>query len=484
VPLFLKLYDPNSIVPIYAMQAELDLNSVAAAFSEAPASMDLNQIGYAGPTVTIGQQTVDHLVNIDADLVVIFAVDGNFQLPDGRLMKDVLGWTSTPFWNQGVPGWEIDCYYDATQCNGLGIYAMDANGQQIPAPGPTILFHELRHAFYMEQRVTPPEATLVADENVYRQDLGFGARDPNNDTIGCLPPASQSGGQGSAGGSACMIAAASSHVPKGGEVQELRVWRERVLRRTRFGSALFDEFIASYYRFSVRVVSEMQASSERRSLITVWLVEPLLIMFKLAKLLTEGRSAAQLEDALLADLAEWRLRARQSPADWFAGKDPSQLVADLRRCYSAWSKGEACERREELDQPDAVTKFVSEMRSLVAAVGADSPVLRWVLVQPLAAYFHVATTSSFDLANTDPTVAPIRSSLAEWIGSPPINTTYVSGMNDEDLVADLAALHRDLLQDPVSARAFCEKLLAGSLADSERVRHALAVAGFQVPNVK
>jgi hypothetical protein len=107
--------------------------------------------------------------------IIIISVPPGGVLPDGTLIDSEGGETNAPDANGN-----IIIYYDSTPNM---FYCFDTAGNQICLPGDVLLFHELAHAFHLENGdfdPVNPEVQAENDENQFRSQLGIPLRDPNN----------------------------------------------------------------------------------------------------------------------------------------------------------------------------------------------------------------------------------------------------------------------------------------------------------------
>ena len=160
---------------------------------------------------------------------------------------------------------------DVTLCGGNGYWTRGQNNAQITMPGRVLLYHELvGHALHHCNgtfNAADPEGQAIADENVLRAAIGEPQRTAHE------------GGCG--GGGNCFVATAAFGSAIAPEVQELREFRDRTLRATRWGVAFFDEWWEHYYAFSPQIVASMKRDPRMAELVRFVLVSPLVIALRL-----------------------------------------------------------------------------------------------------------------------------------------------------------------------------------------------------------
>lgn len=161
---------------------------------------------------------------------------------------------------------------DVTLCNGNGYQTKGLSNEDISISGPVMLYHELiGHALHIcngtFNAADPEEGQAIPEENVLRGILGQPLR------------GSHDGGCG--GGTNCIMATAAYGSAIAPEVQELRLFRDRILRRTDWGTQFFDDFHKYYYQFSPSVARLMAADPYAKELLRAALVAPLMTALRL-----------------------------------------------------------------------------------------------------------------------------------------------------------------------------------------------------------
>lgn len=214
---------------------------------------------------------------------------------------------------------------DAGLCNGNGYFTRGPNNAQIDMPGNVIIYHELiGHSLHICNgtfNAADPEGQAIGEENVLRAVLGLPQRTSHDG--GCKA--------GGGGGGDCYIATAAYGSPIAAEVQELRQFRDHVLRTTEWGSNFFDEFHKHYYGLSSAILPRMKADPRLTEQIRTVLVYPLIIALRLFLSLPkdpeEPADARAFVQQAASEYASW---IRQLPLIEAAPRNkPEMLVAEL-----------------------------------------------------------------------------------------------------------------------------------------------------------
>lgn len=160
---------------------------------------------------------------------------------------------------------------DTTLCNGNGYWTRGPNNSQISMPGRVLIYHELvGHGLHQCDgtfNAADPEGQAIGEENVLRGLLGLETR------------TSHEGGCG--GGTNCFIAGAAYGSQAAPQVQALRDIRDRVIRSTSWGEAVFDEIYRQYYAISPPIAARIAQDERLRTAVRVALVEPWSIALRL-----------------------------------------------------------------------------------------------------------------------------------------------------------------------------------------------------------
>lgn len=257
-----------------------------------------------------------------------------YQIPDTTLGVTTYEWVTARqqpgFTRYTVPQpgedvTSIDIVLEPTDDLGRGHWVLDSDGNKIPEPLDVIIAHELTHVedalrgnygtgLTDEQR----EERAILEENKYRRSRGMRARAGHEGGFNLKAE------RGSAVGGDCFIATAAYGSQFEDEVQELRTFRDDVLRHTRAGEEFFEAYYEKYYKLSPAIVTLMHTDPEVKEMVRWSLVAPLVNYLRLAK---------NFPRASTADLPEpWRSyleSARESFEEWTANLPRPQDFADL-----------------------------------------------------------------------------------------------------------------------------------------------------------
>ncbi|MBV8828552.1 MAG: hypothetical protein JO108_04930 [Acidobacteriaceae bacterium] len=316
-----------------------------------------------------------------------------------------------------LTGGQVNVVYETTQCNGEGYFVFDADGNQIPDPNTAILFHELSHAYHKCIGDYPgpgaaAEFQAITDENGLRAQLGLPLRDPNNNKqAGCTDCGA--GGQPPPSNN-CLIATAALGSPLAPDVVFLRHIRDSVLRCSKLGCQLFDEFWAQYYTFSPSIADKMAVSSPFRNQITRLAVQPLVQFLTWAYDYVQG--------------------------GWQADDFAARVESDLRVSAQTLST-------------DSFT--LSSLENLLGKQRNDQYIV-WGLLVPLRLYWAAAT----DLERSpDKGVIGMRvkAQIGDWLSAVPIPAGYRS-LSESEIHQDLVLLNERIFTSPELRQVFEKRL--------------------------
>jgi hypothetical protein len=218
----------------------------------------------------------------DVVLSVASVVPGVYEPSTAR---DVVGYTGCSI--SEIDGSVTGVYVtvEPTDDDGRGYYAFDVNETKIHQPLVTILAHELRHAEEFTDGVTyagveddfEREYQAIDAENHYRRTHGMPERWGHEGGNGFRVAS------GAVSGGDCFIATAAYGSELEDDVQELRSFRDDIVRSTRAGSDFYDKFFSYYSRLSPVVVQMMRADPELKEMVRWALVSPIVEFLRLAK---------------------------------------------------------------------------------------------------------------------------------------------------------------------------------------------------------
>jgi hypothetical protein len=146
-----------------------------------------------------------------------------------------------------------------------------------------------------------------------------------------------SGGGGGGGGSlGCFIVTAAYGTESAPEVELLRAFRDKSLRRTRWGSEFFEELWKYYNRVSPAIADEMSGDPELRRVLRFAIVEPWVNYMKL--MISRPDFKGMDLSGLDPKLREFMLQFQTDGDKWvksielpksFKGRDPMESVDEL-----------------------------------------------------------------------------------------------------------------------------------------------------------
>jgi hypothetical protein len=264
-----------------------------------PTVFRITYVETAGQPATADR--LNQLVNTDfGSPIVITALNGGNDPHTGR---DETGNGET--YVDSTSGSDIiRVAYDVSQACGAGIVVFDTGGNQISAPNPVILYHELSHAFHVAINQIPfpqtacpgnttDEPAAEIDENVLRTQLGLCQRDVCNhgggtgsgNTCGGSDGGSDGGppaGGCAAGNDGCFIVSATTGSAASAEVTSLRQLRDRVALLSGLSAQLIKVIYDEYAQFSPEIAAALQHDGITRQAVLEIVVRPLFAWYTLA----------------------------------------------------------------------------------------------------------------------------------------------------------------------------------------------------------
>lgn len=216
----------------------------------------------------------------------------------------------------------ITVVYDPTDDAKRGYWVEDSDGKPIAAPPDVNLVHEFGH---VEQALLglldadAPEVYPIGRENAYRQSRGLPMRKGYYGGTGLR--AMKSGG--SSGGD-CFIATAAYGSEIDPNVEQLRRFRDDVLRQTRMGRRFFDEYWSHYYRLSPEIVRMMHENDGVREMVRWSLVSPIVGFLRMAIEYPEAST-----DSVPEPWRSYLEKMREEFQSWSDHIEPPISFADL-----------------------------------------------------------------------------------------------------------------------------------------------------------
>jgi len=178
----------------------------------------------------------------------------------------------------------IDVILEPSNDLGRGHWVVDEEGKKISEPLAVIIAHELAHVedalrgnYGVGLTDAEREERAIEAENEFRRSRGMRIR------VGHEGGYDLKAEQGSITGGDCFVATAAYGAEFEDEVQELRSFRDDVLRRTRAGDEFFEAYYEKYYKLSPAIVTLMHTDPEIKELVRWSLVAPLVNYLRLAK---------------------------------------------------------------------------------------------------------------------------------------------------------------------------------------------------------
>ena len=396
---------------------------------------------------------VDDLVNGNGFTapphIVLFGVDDTFVLSDGTALKGngvaiPVGVAGNPFTAH------VAALYDVTLCGGAGVWVDQEGGGTTQNTTDVVLYHELSHCFHFVTGTTAPtsaaeEVAAETDENDMRDVRGLPHRDAQSHNGGC----------GGGTPSCCIVASLATRSPYSEEVSTFRHYREHTLRGSDVGDDFFDTLHHRYYAFSPEVVRLMGHRPALGPVVRERYVLPLLAAVELLMRYAQGRGSG-----LAALLREQRARA--DCADAF-GAGP---VGILRAGLALAADPDGPDLSGLLDRDD--TGGFGGLVRIVDTRAARDGVLNWALLETVRLWAD-AMLAVHAGAGDGEVEAPLRRSIADWLGRLPIGDLWLR-FSRLKAAEELGHLDQFLFDHQARVR------FAGRLADAVPERAATARA--------
>lgn len=393
-----------------------------------------------GPTPTRLHALVNNTGYTSPPHIVVFPVTDTFALSDGTPLKG--NGVALRLTDPANPFTAHVCtFYDITLCGGAGMWADAEGGGTTPITTDVMLYHELSHCFHFVTGTTAPtnaqeEVNAEIDENDMRDVRGLTHRDVNSHNGGC----------GGGPPSCCIVASLASESPYSAQVNQLRHFREHVLRRSEVGDDFFKHLHYDYYRFSPQIVSLMARQGELKPLVLGYFVTPLLAACDLLVACSRGRET---------DLA--RVLDGQGQDPRYAGLFAPPFLADLGAFLALADKTDE----------DAVAQAIRQGgmqlhdRDFAAFFRHIDPAtlrlefIEWALVDTLRIWQRGAALAA---ARVDAVTIneQVRRVYADWIALMPITSIW-EAFSRLDFVRELDILGQYMYQ-PEARRIFGARL--------------------------
>lgn len=361
-------------------QAEVDVTAISKVdtgmgFTENPTT-DLEgvtcvQVTYAqtqsGPTCDRLNVLVNEIGYTSPPHVVIFAVDDSFVLSDGTPLKGngialQLSDAANPFTNH------VCTFYDITLCGGEGMWVDKEGGGTTILTTEVMLYHELSHCFHFVTGTTgstsaKEERNAEIDENDMRDVSGLDHRNVDSHNGGCgggPPP------------SCCIVASLATGSTRSDEVNQLRRFREDVLRGSDIGDDFFQHLHFRYYEFSPEVCRLMNRDRALASVIRRWFVLPLLASLELLHEYTERRERR---------ITSW-VQTQVVRADRAEVYD-ARAIRTLRTHLRLLRRGDVGAVLVTLSREGVGVESAKDLFSHISAAVAADEFISWALLEPI-----------------------------------------------------------------------------------------------------
>jgi hypothetical protein len=430
-------------------QAEVDVTAISTVdtgigFTEIPTT-DLEGVTCVQVTYTQTQSgpTCDRLNSLVNDVgytppphIVIFAVDDSFVLNDGTPLKG--NGVAIPVGDALNPFTDHVCtLYDITLCGGQGMWVDKEGGGTTIITTEVMLYHELSHCFHFVTGTTAStaaeeEKNAEIDENDMRDVSGLDHRNVDSHNGGCgggPPP------------SCCIVASLATGSTQSDEVNQLRRFREDVLRGSDIGDDFFQHLHFRYYAFSPEVCRLMGRDHALAAIIRRWFVLPLLASLEFLHEYVERH-----ECGITSWLQEQKARADR--ADVYDARSVQALRTHLRQVR----RGDVSAVLVTLSREGVGVESAKELFAHISAAVARDEFISWALLEPIELWIACVSRSTRQQDDE------IRRRVARWLGTMPITPLWrnLSSLQAEQ---ELAHLGRFMF-DPQSKRRFARCLAA------------------------
>lgn len=180
----------------------------------------------------------------------------------------------------------VTVFYDTTNNYNVGYWTEGEGGAHIDIPSHILLGHELAHAIQVQEGTwfnrSAGETYAIEYENTLRAasqpvlsrrtSHNGGPNTPPKPVT--KPPSKKSG---------CFVATAAYGSTLDPAVEELRQFRDNIVRKTRYGAELHDRLLPTYRLASMPIIAAMNEVSEIREVVRDWVVRPLVHYLRLAR---------------------------------------------------------------------------------------------------------------------------------------------------------------------------------------------------------
>lgn len=188
--------------------------------------------------------------------------------------------------NQGDTA-SVVVFYDTTNNYNVGYWTEGEAGAIIDMPSHILLGHELAHAIQVQEGTWVSKAageTFAIDfENTLRAANTPVLPRRTSHNGGPKTPPPKPPDKTTPKKSGCFVATAAYGSPLDPAVEELRQFRDNIVRKTRYGAELHDRLLPTYRLASMPIIAAMDEVSEIRDVVRDWVVRPLVHYLRLAR---------------------------------------------------------------------------------------------------------------------------------------------------------------------------------------------------------
>jgi hypothetical protein len=362
----------------------------------------------------------------------------------------------------------ISIWYDITDAAGMHWTVKDKDWQDIYCPRQVILYHELAHAYHdlkgdLAATAHDREVQAIADENIFRGQLGLTLRNPTAHRGGPGTPAH--GGitfpkcspekKGWSPGWKCpklaAVATAALESPNTVEIEALRRARAEYRTVSLWGTLIAQPALDLYGKFGPHLARAMQQQPALREAVLWFVVRPTFHLLTVA----EAYLAAETDTLALTSTVHEVLRGyvtgvagtRWPAAALRDAADDAMVAAGML------ASGAAPSPRPDLSTPPAHL-FSNIAREILSVNGPRPVAFAWGF-EGLAAFLHSASQLSDGSASaTD----RLLSEMAAWVARIPLPPP--SELRASDMRHELTVLASRIFTRPDTRLQFARHLLA------------------------
>jgi hypothetical protein len=324
----------------------------------------------------------------------------------------------------------ISIWYDITDAAGQHWTVKDKDSQNIHLPRPVLLYHELAHAWHDIQGDLPAvdhdaEVQAIADENVFRAQLGLSLRNSTShrggvgipDHGGLTFPKCSAAGKGWSPGWKCpklaAVATAALESPNTIEIAALRRARAEYRHVSLWGTLIAQPALDLYGKFGPHLARAMQQQPALREAMLWFVVRPTFHLLTVAEAYlaaeTDTPALTRTVDAVLQGYVNGIASTRWSAAALRDAADDAKMAAGMLASGAAPSA-----RPDFSNPPDHL--FSNIGREILAVNGPRPAAFAWGF-EGLAAFLQ----SAAQRIDGSPSAADaLLSSMAAWVARIPL----------------------------------------------------------------